>query len=98
MIRSADCSSCGPRYALLGNIQADAKGHASASLQRPKLTVADVIGRSVVVYNDADDTSSSKEAQMRAACAVVARSAGVVQNAKRICACDGTTIWESKAP
>eukprot|EP01018_Ginkgo_biloba_P008036 Gb_17137 [translate_table: standard] len=53
------------------------------------LKVADVIGRSVVLY-DTEDMSGT-----RTAAAVIARSAGVEQNYKKICACDGSVIWES---
>ena len=30
------------------------------------------------------------------ACGVIARSAGVGMNEKKICACDGVTIWEER--
>lgn len=53
------------------------------------LRVADLIGRSVVVYETEDSASTG------VAAAVIARSAGVGENYKKICACDGTVIWES---
>lgn len=28
------------------------------------------------------------------ACGIIARSAGLFQNPKIVCACDGTTIWD----
>ena len=92
------CGNCGPRLATLGNVLADANGHASLVLQRPAVSLADIVGRSVVVYGDADADDGNAEASERAACAVIARSAGAKQNSKRICTCDGTTIWESTAP
>lgn len=32
----------------------------------------------------------------RLACGIIARSAGLFQNPKRICACDGLTLWEER--
>lgn len=32
----------------------------------------------------------------RLACGIIARSAGIFQNFKRICACDGVTIWDER--
>lgn len=52
-----------------------------------KLEIGDIIGRSLVI----EDRDSNK-----LACAVIARSAGVSQNKKVICACDGVTIWEER--
>ncbi|XP_041842511.1 copper chaperone for superoxide dismutase-like isoform X1 [Melanotaenia boesemani] len=66
--------------------------------------VWDVIGRSLVVDAGEDDlgrgghplskqTGNSGE---RLACGIIARSAGIFQNPKRICACDGVTLWEER--
>uniref|UniRef100_A0A8D9DZY6 Copper chaperone for superoxide dismutase n=1 Tax=Cacopsylla melanoneura TaxID=428564 RepID=A0A8D9DZY6_9HEMI len=52
-----------------------------------KLDVSSIIGRSIVI----EDGASNK-----LACAVIARSAGVSENKKSICACDGVTIWEER--
>lgn len=32
----------------------------------------------------------------RVACGIIARSAGLFQNSKKFCACDGNTLWEDK--
>lgn len=32
----------------------------------------------------------------RLACGIIARSAGLFENAKQICACDGVTLWEER--
>lgn len=32
----------------------------------------------------------------RLACGVVARAAGLFQNPKRLCSCDGLTLWEER--
>ncbi|TMW42155.1 hypothetical protein DOY81_012767 [Sarcophaga bullata] len=32
----------------------------------------------------------------RIACGIIARSAGILQNFKKICACDGVTLWDER--
>lgn len=32
----------------------------------------------------------------RLVCGIIARSAGLFQNPKQICACDGVTLWEER--
>ena len=56
---------------------------------KQNLRIVDLIGRSVVVYGTEDRSDSGLTA------AVIARSAGVGENYKKLCTCDGTTIWES---
>lgn len=73
----------------LGTLAADEKGEAFFSGVKEMLRVADLIGRSIVVYGTEDKSDSGVTA------AVIARSAGVGENYKKICACDGTIIWES---
>jgi copper chaperone for superoxide dismutase len=70
---------------------ADANGRARLQVEASQMSVGDIVGRSVVLR------SGDAAAAERVACAVVARSAGAQQNDKRLCLCDGTTIWESKA-
>ncbi|XP_053715484.1 copper chaperone for superoxide dismutase [Synchiropus splendidus] len=88
----------------LGNIVAGADGRASFRLEEDQLKVWDVIGRSLVVDAGEDDlgrgghplsklTGNSGE---RLACGIIARSAGLFQNPKQICACDGVTLWEER--
>lgn len=33
---------------------------------------------------------------IRLACGIIARSSGLFQNTKKICACDGLTIWDER--
>ncbi|KAH9777559.1 Copper chaperone for superoxide dismutase /cytosolic [Citrus sinensis] len=75
----------------LGTVVADEKGEAFFSGVKEMLRVADLIGRSIVVYGTEDKSDSGVTA------AVIARSAGVGENYKKICACDGTIIWESSS-
>ncbi|KAM7366414.1 hypothetical protein PAMP_015853 [Pampus punctatissimus] len=88
----------------LGNIVAGPDGRASFRLEDSQLKVWDVIGRSLVVDAEEDDlgrgvhplskqTGNSGE---RLACGIIARSAGLFQNPKQICACDGVTLWEER--
>ncbi|XP_062305339.1 copper chaperone for superoxide dismutase-like [Osmerus eperlanus] len=88
----------------LGNVLAGLDGRASFRLEDSQLKVWDVIGRSLVVDAGEDDlgrgghtlsrlTGNSGE---RLACGIIARSAGLFQNSKQICACDGVTLWEER--
>ncbi|XP_032399815.1 copper chaperone for superoxide dismutase [Etheostoma spectabile] len=88
----------------LGNIVAGPDGRASFRQEDRQLKVWDVIGRSLVVDAAEDDmgrgnhplskqTGNSGE---RLACGIIARSAGLFQNPKQICACDGVTLWEER--
>ncbi|PNT45103.1 hypothetical protein POPTR_003G118400v4 [Populus trichocarpa] len=73
----------------LGTLDVDEKGDAFFSGTKRKLRVADLIGRSVVLFGTEDKSDEGLTA------AVIARSAGVGENYKKICTCDGTIIWES---
>ncbi|XP_030538163.1 copper chaperone for superoxide dismutase, chloroplastic/cytosolic isoform X2 [Rhodamnia argentea] len=73
----------------LGTLAAGEKGEAFFSGVKEKLRVADLIGRSVALYEREDKSDAG------IAAAVIARSAGVGENYKKLCTCDGTTIWES---
>ncbi|XP_077245711.1 copper chaperone for SOD1 [Tasmannia lanceolata] len=73
----------------LGTLSVQETGEASFNGVKQMLRVSDLIGRSIVVYATEDKSDSG------IAAAVIARSAGVGENYKKICTCDGTTIWES---
>ncbi|MQM06406.1 hypothetical protein Taro_039229 [Colocasia esculenta] len=73
----------------LGTLEANEKGEANFSGAKQKLRVADLIGRSIALYETVDRSDSG------IAAAVIARSAGVGENYKKLCTCDGVTIWES---
>ncbi|GLD74828.1 copper chaperone for superoxide dismutase-like protein [Lates japonicus] len=38
----------------------------------------------------------ARAAERLLACGIIARSAGLFQNPKQICACDGVTLWEER--
>ncbi|XP_039138613.1 copper chaperone for superoxide dismutase, chloroplastic isoform X2 [Dioscorea cayenensis subsp. rotundata] len=73
----------------LGTIEALETGEAHFSGAKEMIRVADLIGRAIVVYGTEDKSVPG------IAAAVIARSAGVGENYKKICTCDGVTIWES---
>ena len=73
----------------LGTLDVDKNGEAFYTGVKQQLRVADLIGRSIAVYETEDKSDQGLTA------AVIARSAGAGENYKKICACDGTTIWEA---
>lgn len=88
----------------LGNIWADSEGQARFRIEDTRLKVWDIIGRSVVVAEGEDDLGRGSHPLSRVtgnsgpglACGVVARAAGLFQNPKRVCSCDGVTLWEER--
>lgn len=88
----------------LGNIKADGSGRAFFRHTNKFLNVSDIIGRSLVITEKADDFGKSNNQQSkidgnsgkRLACGIIARSSGLFQNTKKICACDGLTIWDER--
>jgi len=73
----------------LGTLESGDNGEAHFSGSKEKLRVVDLIGRSVALYATEDRSDPG------IAAAVIARSAGVGENYKKLCTCDGVTIWES---
>lgn len=88
----------------LGNVEAGPDGRARFRLTDNVLKVWDVIGRSVVVTEQPDDlgrgnhprSAADGNSGNRLACGIIARSAGMFENSKRICACDGVTLWDER--
>lgn len=76
----------------LGTLQANEAGHAEYSAANEKLKVWDLIGRAVVIY---EPGATLGEEGKGLTAAVVARSAGIGENYKQLCTCDGTVIWEA---
>ncbi|XP_039030587.1 copper chaperone for superoxide dismutase, chloroplastic/cytosolic-like isoform X2 [Hibiscus syriacus] len=72
----------------LGTLDVDENGKVFHTCVKQQLIVGDLIGRSVAVYETEDRSDPGLAA------AVIAQSAGVGENYKKICACDGT-IWEA---
>ncbi|KAL9962742.1 hypothetical protein ACROYT_G031878 [Oculina patagonica] len=88
----------------LGNILADKNGRASFRLEDENVKVWDVIGRSLVVHHGEDDLGRGNNELSKITgnsgpgltCGIIARSAGLFQNTKKFCACDGKILWEDK--
>ncbi|XP_013110999.2 copper chaperone for superoxide dismutase [Stomoxys calcitrans] len=88
----------------LGNIRADDSGRATFRFMDSLLEVYEIIGRSVVITQQPDDFGKGGNEQSkidgnsgeRIACGIIARSAGILQNFKKICACDGVTLWDER--
>uniref|UniRef100_A0A182WL38 superoxide dismutase n=1 Tax=Anopheles minimus TaxID=112268 RepID=A0A182WL38_9DIPT len=83
---SDGCRSVGDVYDS-NEISADKSGRATVRIVNDRLEVSDLIGRSVVIAHTD---------QRRLSCGIIARSAGIFENYKKICACDGTTIWDER--
>ncbi|CAG2195317.1 CCS [Mytilus edulis] len=94
---SAGCNSCGDILGKslnkpvgeIGEITSTA-GRAEFRVTNNNFKVWDIIGRSCVLHDQAQSTDN------RLLCGIVARSAGLFQNTKRICACDGVPVWGQK--
>ena len=73
---------------------ADASGGGRAATPAAALRAWELVGRAAVVHSgEAPDAPGGA----RLAGAVLARAAAVGTNAKRVCACDGTVIWNADA-
>lgn len=89
-------------YGDLGNIHADSSGRANFRLEDSIVKVYDIIGRSLAVTSGKDDLGCGENESSKLdgnsgdilACAIIARSAGLFQNPKRLCQCDGISIWD----
>ena len=88
----------------LGNIVADEMGRSEFKFSDSLVKVNDIIGRSIVVAEGKDDFGESAHPLSLIngncgnllSCGIIARSAGLFQNSKRICACDGVTLWDER--
>lgn len=83
---SRGCESVGDFFGGQVRVTSDAEGRASFRVVEKELSVDDLIGRSVVVSQAGD----------RLGCGIIARSAGIFENYKKICACDGLTLWDER--
>lgn len=94
------CTSPGlhRRYGSLGEIQADENGRSIFRKSDDTVKVGDIIGRSLVVCLAKHSTNGRPAGSnfSSLACGIIARASGIYQNPKRICACDGVTVWDEK--
>ncbi|KAM5137853.1 copper chaperone for superoxide dismutase isoform 2-T2 [Mantella aurantiaca] len=88
----------------LGNILASDDGRAAFRTENERVKVWDIIGRSLIVDEAEDDLGRGNHPFSKItgnsgkglACGIIARSAGLFENTKQICSCDGVTIWEER--
>jgi copper chaperone for superoxide dismutase len=88
----------------LGNIMADQNGRATFRIVDNVLKVWDIIGRGIVISENKDDLGLGSSVLSKVngncgsglACGIIARSAGLGENTKKICQCDGVTIWDER--
>ncbi|CAI9734784.1 copper chaperone for superoxide dismutase-like [Octopus vulgaris] len=103
---SNGCNSCGDIYGLkqkfdkdapgnLDVIKAGETGRSDFRLVKDNLIISEIIGRSMVIH-EGNDISFTGNPSDRVGCGVIARSAGLFQNVKKICACDGVNVWNEK--
>merc|ERR1711879_867746 len=86
----------------LGNIEADDDGKANYRVESSHFAVHEIIGRGLAITEDEDDLGKEGNEESKISgnsgkiivCGVIARSAGLFQNPKKICLCSGATIWE----
>lgn len=78
------------RYGELGSVTVDNNGRANFRLENKVVKLSDVIGRSLVI------TEGLHSKGKRLTCGIIARSSGLFQNPKTICACDGVSIWDER--
>ncbi|XP_076626329.1 copper chaperone for superoxide dismutase isoform X2 [Colletes latitarsis] len=88
----------------LGNITVNNFGRATFRRTDKLIEVPDIIGRSLVITESPDDLGKGNcpESKIhgnsgnRVACGIIARSSSLFQNTKKICACDGLTLWDER--
>ncbi|GAB6031730.1 hypothetical protein CHUAL_009473 [Chamberlinius hualienensis] len=81
----------------LGNIVADQFGRASFRLDNDAIKVWDIIGRSLAISSSPDLFTEDYNRGPVVAGGVIARSAGLFQNPKRLCQCSGMTVWDERS-
>ncbi|KAI9025339.1 superoxide dismutase [Phycomyces nitens] len=93
-----DCGHVGD----LGNIEVDENGWGDLVIESGRVKVWDIIGRSMVITENADDLGKGASTSSKwngnsgpgLLCGIIARSAGAFENVKKVCACSGKTLWE----
>jgi copper chaperone for superoxide dismutase len=86
----------------LGNLTVDNNGWGDLVVESERIKVWDIIGRSMVITKHEDDLGRGLQQQSKwdgnsgpgILCGIIARSAGAFENMKKICACNGNTLWE----
>lgn len=92
---SQGCSSTGGIYKHIGTMDTDEKGRGDLVTEVRHLQLWDVVGRSLVV--EPSSRLDANKANEESICGIIARSAGLFENVKRVCSCSGKTLWEESA-
>ena len=79
---------------MFGMVEVGKDGRGSAFLDRP-VSVWEIIGRSMVVSKQQTEGAFQTQ-DPDTLVGVVARSAGVWDNAKTVCSCSGKTVWQER--
>ncbi|KAL4238904.1 hypothetical protein ACF0H5_003611 [Mactra antiquata] len=104
---SDGCNSCGevftsnsshkPAEGEFGDIIAGSDGRAEFRITSDRIKIWEMIGRSMIIHNCSSDRAHRPgQPDERISCGIIARSAGLFQNNKKICACDGVTQWDER--
>ncbi|XP_022091361.1 copper chaperone for superoxide dismutase-like [Acanthaster planci] len=88
----------------LGNVIADDDGRARFRMKNDRIKVWDVIGRCMVIHSGKDDLGGGGNPNSKTdgnsgpglACGIIARSAGLFENTKKLCQCDGVSVWDER--
>lgn len=85
---SQGCNSLGGVYKHSSyKMTSDESGRSTIRTIDKNLNINELIGRSTAV---------STTSGTRLGCGIISRAAGIFQNWKRICACDGVSIWDER--
>ena len=86
---SDGAASTGNVYQKISNVFSDDKGKIEYVTEIQGAKISDLIGRSLVLYPSQNFNDKNHHIA-----GIIARSAGVFENQKTICACSGKTLWE----
>ncbi|KAI8814338.1 superoxide dismutase [Cladochytrium replicatum] len=96
---SEGAASTGDLFTLVGTLSAEPNSEKGLRrvqfvTESTQLKVWEVLGRSLVIDLAAAAGSSASQYSM---CGVIARSAGLFENTKKVCSCSGQTLWEENS-
>ena len=83
-----ECGEESDRDGDVGVVECDESGSGQLLVEHSRMKVWDIIGRSVVLHE------GGKPDGLGSGWGIVARSAGLFENNKKVCACTGRTLWE----
>ncbi|KAL0133544.1 hypothetical protein PUN28_000935 [Cardiocondyla obscurior] len=88
----------------LGNIQVESTRRSTFWKLDKYLDLAEIIGRSIVITKDPDDLGRGNNPESKIdgnsgeglTAGLIAKASGLNQNTKKICACNGVTLWDER--